>query len=101
MRSGWLSEDGSGEFANTEADSGWERAERATESLTPPSSSERGLPVRQPGQRLVPGSIEKPTTVAPRDPETIRARLASHAAGIARGRQAVKSSTQHTEAGPS
>ncbi|MGN0064776.1 MAG: ATP-binding protein [Nocardioides sp.] len=102
MRSGWLSSDGSTQqFADDQVDQGWARAESATEKLEPLSSTEHGLPVRQPGQRLVPGSIAKPTTVGPRDPEAIKAKLSSAAAGISRGRKAVQSSTQHTEAGPS
>ncbi len=101
MRSGWLSSEGSKDFGNEEVDRGWARAARVADQAETPRSTTGGLPVRNPGQRLVPGSVEKPTTVAPRDPEAIRSRLSSAAAGISRGRQAAKSSTPHTEAGPS
>ena len=61
--------------------------------------------MRRPGNRLVPGGVPSaaPTgpTAAPvvartatplvRDPETIRARLAAHAAGVSRGRSAAGS----------
>jgi hypothetical protein len=100
MRSGWLSGDGSDNFTNEEVDRGWARAATVADQAEASKSTTGGLPVRNPGQRLVPGSVEKPTNVAPRDPEAIRSRLSSAAAGISRGRQAVKSSTEHTEAGP-
>ena len=38
------------------------------------------------GHRLVPGGMTKAAPTLHRDPEAIRARLAAHAAGVARGR---------------
>ena len=60
-----------------------------TEGATAPSRLSRsGLPVRDPGNRLVPGGVTTATSAVRRDPEAIRARLAAHAAGVAKGRQA-------------
>ena len=99
MRSGWLADEGEGEFHQTEIDRGWEIAEHAEETAVA-ASTVTGLPRRAPGERLVPGSVTPPTAVKTRDPEAIRRRLQAHKAGVSRGRQAVQSSSQHTEAGP-
>ena len=48
-------------------------------------SARSGLPVRRPGQRLVPGGVTAAAPPVVRDPEAIRARLAAHAAGVSRG----------------
>ena len=100
MRSGWLAAEGEGEWHKTEVDRGWEIAENVAEEAPAPESTSAGLPVRQPGQRLVPGSVTPPTESKVRDPEAIRRRLSAHRAGVARGRKAATNSTQHTEAGP-
>ena len=99
MRSGWLADEGEGEFHQTEIDRGWEIAEHAEETAVA-ASTVTGLPRRAPGERLVPGSVTPPTAAKTRDPEAIRRRLQAHKAGVSRGRQAVQSSSQHTEAGP-
>ena len=89
LRSNWLSSD-SGErpWANSEIDAGWDAADRV-EATPPMRQTETGLPVRRPGNRLIPGGL---STTAPvqtvRDPDAIRARLAAHAAGVSRGRTA-------------
>ena len=44
--------------------------------------------MRDPGNRLVPGGVNTANGAVRRDPEAIRARLAAHAAGVARGREA-------------
>ncbi|MCD6640970.1 MAG: ATP-binding protein [Nocardioides sp.] len=98
MRSGWLATPGEGEWHQTEVDRGWERAEEVAEETPVVESTSAGLPRRQPGQRLVPGSVTQPTGAKTRDPEAIRRRLQAHTAGVKRGR-AANSSTQHTEAG--
>jgi hypothetical protein len=100
MRSGWLAGDGQGEWHETEVDRGWEIAEHVAEEAPVVESTTAGLPRRQPGERLVPGSVTPPTGAKTRDPEAIRRRLQSHAAGVSRGRRAANSSSQHTEAGP-
>src|SRR6202043_382001 len=89
-------------------DSGWAAAAQAEE---PPVGrhTEQGLPVREPGARLVPGSAESPSDdwpngtghhradddygVAPgadelvqRDPDPVRASLSSHGSGVRAGR---------------
>src|SRR5690606_21418656 len=100
MRSGWLADGGEGEWHETEVDRGWERAEEVAEEKPVAEATSAGLPMRQPGERLVPGSVTQPTGTKTRDPEAIRRRLQSHTAGVSRGRRAATSSTQHTEAGP-
>ena len=104
MRSGWLASEGDGEFHHTEIDRGWEIAEKAAEKATVEApvaeSTVTGLPRRAPGERLVPGSVTPPTAAKTRDPEAIRRRLQAHKAGVSRGRKAVQSPSQHTEAGP-
>ena len=99
MRSGWLADEGDGEWNENEIDRGWEIAELAVEAPVA-ASTVTGLPRRAPGERLVPGSVTPPTAAKTRDPEAIRRRLQAHKAGVSRGRQAVQSSSQHTEAGP-
>ena len=49
--------------------------------------SDKGLPMRRPGSRIVPGGVAPPAASLVRDPEAIRARLAAHAAGVNRGRR--------------
>jgi signal transduction histidine kinase len=100
MRSGWLAGEGDGEFHHTEIDRGWEIAEKAAEEAPVAESTVTGLPRRAPGERLVPGSVTPPTAAKTRDPEAIRRRLQAHKAGVSRGRKAVQSPSQHTEAGP-
>jgi hypothetical protein len=89
LRSNWLSSD-SGErpWANSEIDAGWDAADRV-EATPPTRQTETGLPVRRPGNRLIPGGLSTPAPVQTvRDPDAIRARLAAHAAGVSRGRNA-------------
>ena len=83
---------------------GWDRADSvATASVAEPVVTSGGLPVRRPGNRLVPGGVTKAASSTTRDPEAIRARLQAHAAGVSRGRTAAATTTtepQQTEAGP-
>ncbi len=99
MRSGWLADEGEGEWHENEVDRGWEIAEHA-EAAPVAESTVTGLPRRAPGERLVPGSVAPPTAAKTRDPEAIRRRLQAHTAGVSRGRRVAQSSSQHTEAGP-
>ena len=99
IRSGWLADEGEGEWHETEVDRGWEIAEHVEEARVV-ESTPTGLPRRAPGERLVPGSVTPPPAAKTRDPEAIRRRLQAHTAGVSRGRQAAQSSSQHTEAGP-
>lgn len=99
MRSGWLADEGEGEWHETEVDRGWEIAEHVEEAPVV-QSTVTGLPRRAPGERLVPGSVTPPVAAKTRDPEAIRRRLQAHTAGVSRGRRAAQSPPQHTEAGP-
>lgn len=90
LRSRWLSSDEAGAtWTTSEIEAGWEAAEQVAEA-PPLRVSESGLPMRRPGNRLVPGGVSTAPTAprAVRDPEAIRARLAAHAAGVSRGRTA-------------
>jgi len=88
LHSNWLgSGDSAAPWASSEVEAGWEAAGRV--ATTPPTQlSEGGLPMRRPGNRLVPGGVAPASTEIARDPEAIRARLAAHAAGVSRGRSA-------------
>ena len=103
MRSAWLSAGGTDKpWESSEVEAGWERADDVAESPTDVPVTDAGLPVRRPGNRLVPGGVTKQAAPTARDPEAIRARLQAHAAGVSRGRSAAATSNdpQHTEAGP-
>ncbi|MFC6155033.1 sensor histidine kinase [Nocardioides yefusunii] len=89
--SSWLSGQGTG-FVNSSADAGWAAAEQVAKHVET-RRTEAGLPQRRPGQRLVPGAVAPTRTTPPRDPEAIRRRLASHAAGVSRGRTATVTPT--------
>lgn len=64
--------------------------------------TEEGLPMREPGARLVPGSMQRPVSSAAdagpdepgppprRDPEAVRAGLAGHFSGVRAGRAAAR-----------
>jgi hypothetical protein len=104
LRSRWLSSGDDATWTKSEIEAGWEAAEQVAEAPAPVSQS--GLPMRRPGNRLVPGGVS-PAPAAPvsRDPEAIRARLAAHAAGVSRGRTAavdehVPAQSTTTEEGP-
>jgi signal transduction histidine kinase len=89
LQSNWLTAD-SGErpWADSEVDAGWDAADRV-EAAPPTRRTEAGLPMRRPGNRLIPGGLSAPAAVPTvRDPDAIRARLAAHAAGVSRGRTA-------------
>ncbi len=75
-------------------DSGWEAAAHADE-IPIDEHTEHGLPVRAPGARLVPGSMQSvrqpngtahEEPVVQRDPENVRASLSSHWSGVRAGR---------------
>jgi signal transduction histidine kinase len=74
-------------------DNGWAAAAQAEEAPVD-QRTEQGLPVREPGARLVPGSADDDNGVAPandepvghRDPDAIRASLSSHWSGVRAGR---------------
>jgi hypothetical protein len=100
LRSHWLTADGDGAtgWTSPEIDAGWEAADR---SATPATQlSEAGLPVRRPGNRLVPGGVASASTTVSRDPEAIRARLSAHSAGVARGRREAEDPTRPEPNGP-
>ena len=86
LRSGWFSTSGDERAWDAGGvDAGWQAADRATDAA-PSRLTANGLPMRDPGNRLVPGGVSQPAPVVRRDPEAIKARLAAHAAGVARGR---------------
>ena len=101
MRSAWLTSDGGDQpWQTSEVEEGWNRADRVADATTEQRVTAAGLPARRPGSLLVPGGVTRPT-VAARDPEAIRKRLAAHAAGVSRGRSAATTPhPEHTEAGP-
>lgn len=76
-------------------DNGWSAAQ-AAESAPVSDHTAEGLPVRQPGARLVPGAADgnhraAASDVAPgnsgRDPEAVRASIGSHFGGVHAGRR--------------
>ena len=88
LSSNWLSATGSEKpWASSEVDAGWNAADRV-EAALPTRRTETGLPMRRPGNRLVPGGVTVAAAPVVRDPEAIRAKLAAHAAGVSRGRSA-------------
>lgn len=99
MRSAWLSAGGDAPWLSTEVESGWDRADEVARSFADTQLSAAGLPVRRPGNRLVPGGVTKSSITSSRDPEEIRARLAAHAEGVSRGRTATRNDQSPTEAG--
>ena len=102
MRSAWLTSNGGDQpWQSSEVEEGWTRADRVADVPTERRVTPAGLPARRPGSMLVPGGVTRPT-VAARDPEAIRKRLAAHAAGVSRGRSAATTTPhpEHTEAGP-
>jgi hypothetical protein len=107
LRSNWLSDDGEEQeetWSANEVDRGWDAAELA-ESTDAESTTRTGLPVRRPGGRLLPGGVSSEPAKVVRDPESIRNRLAAHAAGVSRGRAAAAAEPDthdyaHEETGP-
>ena len=78
LRSNWLTADtGERPWADTEVDAGWDAADRV-EAAPPTRRTEAGLPMRRPGNRLIPGGLSAPP------PDAHRARPGSHP-GAARG----------------
>jgi hypothetical protein len=71
------------------ADVGW-RAAETVESPTVGSSTEAGLPRRQPNANLVPGAVPstQPAAVPSRSPAEVRERLARFQRGATEGRAA-------------
>jgi signal transduction histidine kinase len=100
LRSSWFSSDGGSAWSDDQADAGWQAAEKVTETA-PSRLTQSGLPVRDPGNRLVPGGMARPAPTMQRDPEAIRARLAAHAAGVARGRTMATSAASATSSSAS
>ena len=96
MRSAWLSSGGAAQpWTSSEVEAGWEVADRVTAPPAEPARTASGLPMRRPGAALVPGGVTKPAARVERDPEAVRARLAAHAAGVSRGRNAVPRTDRH------
>jgi hypothetical protein len=101
LRSNWLTADtGERPWADTEVDAGWDAADRV-EATPPTRRPEAGLPMRRPGNRLIPGGLSTPEpSHTVRDPDAIRARLAAHAAGVSRGRRSASAAETMTAHDP-
>jgi signal transduction histidine kinase len=97
LRSRWLSSAGDATWTRSEIEAGWEAAEQVAEKPAL-KLSDSGLPVRRPGNRLVPGGVAPTPASVNRDPAAIRARLAAHAAGVSRGRTAAVDEAEHVPA---
>lgn len=89
MVSEWLVEPGTtgGSPArwSSVADAGWTAAEEASKP-TPTARTGGGLPIRNPGQQLVPGGLTPQEGPNPPDPAQIRANLTRHLSGVRTGR---------------
>jgi len=106
LRSNWLDGDAESTWSDDEVDQAWNAAERVeSDDAEADGTTRTGLPVRRPGGRLVPGGVSQEPAKVVRDPEAIRNRLAAHAAGVSRGRQAAAGQPRnddyaHEETGP-
>jgi len=70
-------------------ENGWTLAAEADDKPVESHTAENGLPIRQPGERLVPGGGNG-TGVAVRDPEAVRASISRHFGGVHAGRSHVR-----------
>lgn len=104
-------------------DRGWSAAAEA-EDKPVESRTDRGLPVREPGARLIPGSVDElnepdregqgnpaaselrdgrdpdrqpQRPVAPRDPDAVRAAISSHFSGVQTARSHARQSSQEPD----
>lgn len=66
-------------------DHGWSVAGAVADAPVA-AHTEHGLPVREPGVRLVPGSAEPDESAPERDPEAVRASIGGHFGGVRAGR---------------
>jgi|Tabmets5t2r1_1033131.scaffolds.fasta_scaffold01531_1 signal transduction histidine kinase len=101
IRSAWLSSSSDASWESTEVEAGWDRADQVARSSVDTQVTATGLPVRRPGNRLVPGGVTTSGVATTRDPDAIRARLAAHAEGVSRGRSAAAGSDQSPTEAPS
>jgi hypothetical protein len=109
MMSRWLTDDPApaaeeGAWSPSEADAAWSAAARVEETQ-PYEESSAGLPMRRPGNSLIPGAIENvdaPNPAAPavnrRDPEAIRRRLNRHQEGVSSARTEAQDGNHREEA---
>jgi signal transduction histidine kinase len=107
MMSRWLTDEPvqteTEDWAPTEIDQAWSAAARVEETQ-PLEESSAGLPMRRPGNRLIPGAAEEPTPTpaAPatsrRDPETIRRNLNRHQKGVSDARTEAQDGNHREEA---
>lgn len=106
MLSEWLIDDPHELASSTDLDwqtvwdKGWTAAEAAEQAPVAEHTAE-GLPIRQPGARLVPGAADAPADPEPpvtarhgRDPEAVRASMSSHFGGVNAGREHVRDSRE-------
>jgi hypothetical protein len=72
-------------------DNGWETASEV-ENIPVQEHTEHGLPVRDPGARLVPGAADQAPApdLAKRDPDAVRASFSSHFGGVRAARSDIQ-----------
>jgi hypothetical protein len=75
---------------------GWSMAAEADDKPVESRTAQNGLPVRQPGERLVPGGANG-AGVAVRDPEAVRASISSHFGGVRAGRAQARGADEGAE----
>jgi len=107
MMSRWLTDEPvettTEDWAPTDVDQAWSAAARVEETQ-PLEESSAGLPMRRPGNRLIPGAADEPTPTqaAPatsrRDPETIRRNLNRHQKGVSDARTEAQDGNHREEA---
>lgn len=79
-------------WSSASADAGWDAARQAA-SHPVERTTAAGLPIRQPGARLIPGSAAADDAPSTRDPERIRAGLTGLRSGIERAREQTGATT--------
>ncbi|MCV7348477.1 sensor histidine kinase [Mycolicibacterium rhodesiae] len=74
-------------------DNGWETAAEV-DNVPVQDHTEHGLPVRDPGARLVPGAAESPAPALPqRDPDAVRSSFSSHFGGVRAARSGLQANS--------
>ncbi len=93
MVSEWLVEPSTNEPVeawSSPADAGWALADQASRPAPTSHRTTGGLPIRNPGAQLVPGSLAPTTDSGAPDPEEIRENLSRHLSGVRSGRASTR-----------
>ncbi|WP_254205171.1 sensor histidine kinase [Nocardia alni] len=93
MVSEWLVEPSTNEPVeawSSPADAGWALADQASRPAPTSNRTTGGLPIRNPGAQLVPGSLAPTTDSGAPDPEEIRENLSRHLSGVRSGRASTR-----------